>query len=292
MSTVTFGSISKTLSSITTDIANNIGKHNNFVMITNSNDIYIDKKDPIFLRYDGNMNEWVFVADSTIIDFGYLTENLIVNDESVELYGAPLNQIIWDVHIVDQNNNIVNIVDPKSLFVDKNVLSGLTNYIGQNLSLMYCIGDTKDIDLIPSETNPTNGHYLNEEIDILTYDGPYDMNDIPGTTNTVVPSTEFDKYVYDKIQELETLISKYYSRMLYNTNKILIENDSIKLPFLNIGDIIEGKASIYIDKDDTVIYLEVTCSVSNGIVTFDSDDKLNGMYAKVSYLAEKASPIK
>lgn len=291
---VVYGAINKVLSEITIDISNNNGKHNNFVVITDSEKHYIGKTDPVILRYDKNIGEWVFVADKTIVNFGYLTEVINVTDNDVLLHKEPLDKVIWDVYILDEDKNIIKTVNSKELFVEGNFLSGLEPYIGQTLSLMYAFGDKEDDGEIVRVDLPVETGYQNQVVDDMLYDGPYDMNDILSGVVYPPAKSSFDRVILERIKELDSIVSRYNSRRLYTTEKILIEDNKINLPYLNIGTVVHDMAIIYMSSsiDDKLIMMEVTCNTDNkGVVYFDSTDELNGYYAVVTYLAELDTPL-
>jgi hypothetical protein len=291
MSEIIYGNIKKVISEINTDITNNIGKHNDFVVITNSEERFPNKVDPVILRYDQNIGEWVLVADKTVIDFGYLKELIEIKDNDVFLHKSPLDRVIWDVFILDENKHIIKIIDPKDFFLNNNYLLGLNPYKGQTLSLMYAYGEREENGEIIRVDNPTVGTYYNQELDILTYDGPYDMNDI--LVDIVYPdgNSYFDSVILKRIKELDAAVELLNSRKLYTTNKLLIKNNSIKLPYKPIGSVVHDIALIYFSNDSNDIIMEVTCSVVGNYLIFDELDGLNDHYAVVTYLAELLSPV-
>ena len=292
MNSIVYGNISKVLSEITTDISNNIGKHNTFVVVTNSEGHYPERVDPVILRFDQNQNEWLLVADKTILDFGYVKETIDIIDNDVFLSHIPLDEIIWDVYIIDENNNIVKTIIPKEVLVSGNLISGLKEYIGKTLSLMYSFGKVNGTNTIIKHDNPNSGGYYNQVVDTMIYDGPYDMNDI--LTDIVFPDTNsyFDKVILKRIEEMSDAIELINSRKLYVTDRILIANNKIRLPYKPIGSIVHNMANIYMtnNNDDKTIVFEVTCIVIDNDVTFDELDEINGYYAEVTYLAEIGSP--
>lgn len=292
MNSIMYGNISKVLSEITTDISNNIGKHNTFVVVTNSENHYPEREDPVILRFDQNENEWVLVADKTIIDFGYVKETIDILDNDVFLNHIPLDEIVWDVYIIDENNNIVKTILPREVLVSGNLISGLKEYIGKTLSLMYSFGKVNGTNVILKHDNPNSGGYYNQTVDTLNYDGPYDMNDI--LTDIAFPDTNsyFDKVILKRIKEMSDAIELINSRKLYVTDRILIIDNKIKLPYKPIGTIVHNMANIYMtnNNDDKTIVFEVTCIVIDNDVTFDELDEINGYYAEVTYLAEIGSP--
>lgn len=288
MSEITYGTISKVISEITTDISNSIGKHNNFVVVTNSEGQYPNKVDPVILRFDQNVNEWILVADKTVVDFGYLKELIEIKDNDVFLHKEPLDRVIWDVFILDENKSIIKTVDPKEFFLSSNYLVGLNPYKGQTLSLMYAYGEKEESGEIIRVDNPIDGTYYNQTVDVLTYDGPYDMNDILVDITYPGGNSYFDSIMLKRIKELDSAVELLNSRKLYTTTKILIENNSIKLPYKPIGSIVHDMALLYFTNDvnDNDIIMEVTCNVVGNNVMFDESDELNGHYAVVTYLAE------
>lgn len=292
MNSIVYGNISKVLSEITTDISNNIGKHNTFVVVTNSEEHYPERVDPVILRFDQNQNEWLLVADKTILDFGYVKETIDIIDNDVFLSHIPLDEIIWDVYIIDENNNIVKTIIPKEVLVSGNLISGLKEYIGKTLSLMYSFGKVNGTNTIIKHDNPNSGGYYNQVVDTMVYDGPYDMNDI--LTDIVFPDTNsyFDKVILKRIEEMSDAIELINSRKLYVTDRILIANNKIRLPYKPIGSIVHNMANVYMtnNNEDKTIVFEVTCIVIDNDVTFDELDEINGYYAEVTYLAEIGSP--
>ena len=293
MNSITYGNISKVLSEITTDISNNIGKHNTFVVVTNSENHYPDREDPVILRYDQNISEWILVADKTVLEFGYAKETIDITDNDLFLEKAPLDGIIWDIFIINTNGDIIKTLTSKELLVTGNLLTGLKEYIGNTLSLMYAFGNINETTSIIKIDNTTNNEYYNQTIDTMSYDGPYDMNDI--LTDVTFPSANsyFDTVILDRIQEMDRAIELMNSRKLYTIEKTLIENNKIRLPYKAIGSVVHDMSLIYLTNniDDKTIIMEVTCSVMNNEIIFDEIDDVNGYYAVVSYLAELGSPI-
>lgn len=293
MNSITYGNISKVLSEITTDISNNIGKHNTFVVVTNSENHYPDREDPVILRYDQNVSEWILVADKTVLEFGYAKETIDITDNDLFLEKTPLDGIIWDIFIINTNGDIIKTLTSKELLVTGNLLTGLKEYIGNTLSLMYAFGNINETTSIIKIDNTINNEYYNQTIDTMSYDGPYDMNDI--LTDVTFPSANsyFDTVILDRIQEMDRAIELMNSRKLYTIEKTLIENNKIRLLYKAIGSVVHDMSLIYLtnDVDDKTIIMEVTCSVMNNEIIFDEIDDVNGYYAVVSYLAELGSPI-
>lgn len=293
MNSVTYGAINKLLTEITTDITNNTGRHNNFVAVTNSENHYPSKTDPVILRYDGNLNEWILVADKTIANFGYLKETIDLIDSDVFLTKEPLDGVMWDIFIIDENGVILKTLSPKELFLDKNLLYGLNRYKGQTLSLMYAFGDKLNSGEIVKVNLPTTNTYLHETIDNMQYDGPYDMNDILVTISYPDANTFFDKIILQRIKELDKAVELMNTRMLYTTERILIVDNKIKLPYKPIGTVVHDMAMLYLNDDitDNMVMMEVTCRVEGNYVIFDVEDNVNEHYAVVSYLAELGTPV-
>lgn len=75
---------------------------------------------------------------------------------------------------------------------------------------------------------------------------------------------------------------------IISTDKILIENNKIHLPYKASGDIINNMALVYEDSSEVYTMYECLCSEDGMSVIFNSYDNLNGKYAKVSYLADKS----
>src|SRR5574344_518752 len=69
-----------------------------------------------------------------------------------------------------------------------------------------------------------------------------------------------------------------------STDKILIKNNKITLPYKASGDIINNKALVYEDSSEVYTEYSCLCSEDGMNVIFDSSDNLNGKYAKVTYL--------
>ena len=293
MNSITYGNISKVLSEITTDISNNIGKHNTFVVITNSENHYPEREDPVILRFDQNIGEWILVADKTVLEFGYLKETIDIYDDDAFLEKQPLDNIVWDVYILNTNGDIIKTLNSKELLVTGNLLTGLKEYIGNTLSLMYAFGNVNETTNSTKVDRPIETTYYNQTIDVMTYDGPYDMNDILTDIDYPEGNSYFDKIILDRIRELDRAVELMNSRKLYTIEKTLIENNKIKLPYKAIGSVVHDMALIYLtnDIDDKTIIVEVTCSVLNNEIIFDESDVLDGYYAVVSYLAELGTPI-
>lgn len=74
---------------------------------------------------------------------------------------------------------------------------------------------------------------------------------------------------------------------IISTDKILIENNKISLPYKASGDIIHNMALVYEESSDVYIEYSCKCDVDGISVIFDTSDNLNGKYAKVSYLVDK-----
>lgn len=74
---------------------------------------------------------------------------------------------------------------------------------------------------------------------------------------------------------------------IISTDKILIENDKINLPYKASGDIINNMALVYEESSNVYIEYDCLCGEDGMSVIFNSSDNLNGKYAKVSYLADK-----
>lgn len=290
MNSITYGSISNVVSEITTDISNDSGKHNTFLVVTNSENHYPNKQDPVILRYDQYALEWIFVADRTINDFGYLKETIDISDNEVFLTKIPLDGVIWDVFILDSKGDVIKFLNPKDLFLEANLLLGLDKYFGYTVSLMYAFGTIESDGTIIKVDLPKDTTYLNQEVYTIVYDDPYDMNDI--LTGFIPPETNsyFDTVILERIKEMQTAIELLNTRKLYTIERTLIENNMIKLPYNAIGTIVHDSALIYLNNDinDRIIMLEVTCTVNNNNnnVIFDIEDDLNGYYAVVTYLAE------
>lgn len=72
---------------------------------------------------------------------------------------------------------------------------------------------------------------------------------------------------------------------LVTTERLLISNGAISLPFKAAGDIVNNYALIFDDLTTTVVS-EFTCHISadSWSVQFDPGDDLNGKYAVVSYI--------
>ncbi len=293
MNSITYGNISKVLSEITTDISNNNGMHNAFVVITNSENHYPEREDPVILRYDRNLNEWVLVADKKIQDFGFLTETIDIIDNDVFLNKIPLDGIIWDIYILDENGIIIKSLLPKDLLLTNNLLTGLREYIGKTLSLMYSFGNNNEPLEIIKNDNPFDQKYYNQTVDIMKYDGPYDMNDI--LTDALYPNSNsyFDAVILARVREMEKAIRTINSRRLMTTDRILIVDNKITLPYKPIGTIVHDMAMLYLNDDigDKLVAMEVTCMVDGNNVIFDELDDVNGYYAVVTYLAELGTPI-
>lgn len=75
---------------------------------------------------------------------------------------------------------------------------------------------------------------------------------------------------------------------IISTDKILIENNKIHLPYKASGDIINNMALVYEDSSEVYTMYECLCSEDGMSAIFNSYDNLNGKYAKVSYLADKS----
>lgn len=290
---VNYGTISKVTSEITDDISNHNGKHNSFVVVTDSENHYPSKVDPVILRFDEFKGEWIFVADKTIINFGYLTEIFNVIDNDILLHKEPLDRVVWDIYVLDDHGNKTEKINNNTLLVTNNMLSGLLPYKGRTLSLMYAFGDKEDDEVVVPVDVKKNTGYKNQEVDEIKYDGPYDMNDILKGLKYPPPFSSFDRQILERVKLLEDMLISFEARKLYTTTKILIEDNEIKLPYMNIGGVVHDMALIYLTEDveDRIIELEVTCTAIDGVVKFDEEDELNGKYAKVTYLADM-SPLR
>lgn len=108
------------------------------------------------------------------------------------------------------------------------------------------------------------------------------------------PSSDYNPatklYVDEKINEVSTSID--YNNILnvptmvvVTTEKTLIQNNTISLDTIPLGDLIWNKAIIYDDVDSNLIVSEVTCSTEGNNVLFDSNDNVNGKYCVVSYFS-------
>ena len=75
---------------------------------------------------------------------------------------------------------------------------------------------------------------------------------------------------------------------IISTDKILIDNNKIHLPYKASGDIINNMALVYEDSSEVYTMYECLCSEDGMSAIFNSYDNLNGKYAKVSYLADKS----
>ncbi len=286
---VKYGIVSEVSGDINSDIVNNIGTHNDFIVISNTGEVYPDKIDPVVMRFDGTIQEWIYVTDKTTINFGYLTETVLVRDDDMFLTKIPLDRIIWDVFELDTDGNIINVIDPKLLYVDKKNISNLSEYIGKTIRFMYCFGDKEENGVIVPVNLPREDKYLNEDLRRLEYDGPYDMNDILQGSVYPPASTSFDRKILNKVKELEAHIRILEDRIILTTDKIEIIDNFIDLPFPIIGEPVHNMAYIYdsADIDDNVIRVEVTCLNNEGRIMFDENDGVDGKFAIVSYLAQK-----
>ena len=74
---------------------------------------------------------------------------------------------------------------------------------------------------------------------------------------------------------------------IISTDKILIVNNKIPLPYKASGDIINNKALVYEDSSEVYTEYSCLCDEDGMNVIFDSSDNLNGKYATVSYLTVK-----
>lgn len=86
---------------------------------------------------------------------------------------------------------------------------------------------------------------------------------------------------------VDTYVKTYVDNVeLVTTERLLISNNSISLPFKADGDIVNGYALIF-DNLTAMEVCEFTCANSaDGLsVKFDPNDNLNGKYAVVSYMA-------
>lgn len=293
MNSITYGNISKVLSEITTDISNNIGKHNTFVVITNSENHYPEREDPVILRFDQNVGEWILVADKTVLEFGYAKETIAILDNDIFLEKTPLDGIVWDIFLLDENGMIIDSLTNKEILVNDNLVSGLRKHIGKTLSIMYAFGNVNVTHNSIKKDKPIRYTYYNQTIDDMIYDGPYDMNDILTDIDYPNSNSYFDKIILDRIKELDNAVELINTRKLYTTSRILIENNKFKLPYKAIGSVIYDMALLYLTNEieDKNIIMEVTCSVNNNEIIFDELDELNGYYGTVTYLAEIGTPI-
>jgi hypothetical protein len=95
---------------------------------------------------------------------------------------------------------------------------------------------------------------------------------------------------------LQEIMSKYHQALnnqttfvggikLVTTERLLISNGAISLPFKAAGDIVNNYALIFDDLTTTVVN-EFACHISadSWDVQFDASDDLNGKYAVVSYI--------
>lgn len=284
---IKYGSINRVIPDITQDIFNNVGKHNDFVLLLNSDNHYPGKVDPVILRFDSNIKEWIYVVDKTIDNFGYATEDLLIESNTVTLNKIPLDNVIWDIFLLDENKNIIRTVERDEIYLNNGSISGLNKYIGNSICLMYCFGDRVVEEEIEVVNNDEDETYLNEEIDILEYDGPYDMNDILKGMVYPRPRSSFDSTILERIKEYDLIINRLGRRKLITTKRLLIIDNQAVLPYEVIGDIVHNMALVYDSEDlnDRVI-TEYTCSVDKHFLKFDEEDELDGKYCVVSYLAE------
>ena len=74
---------------------------------------------------------------------------------------------------------------------------------------------------------------------------------------------------------------------IISTDKILIENNKIHLPYKASGDIINNMALVYEDSSEVYTEYSCLCGEDGMSAIFDSSDNLNGKYATVSYLTAK-----
>ncbi len=292
---IKFGSIDKILPNITSDMFNNIGKHNNFALILSTDNRYPGKGDPIILRFDANVNKWIYVADKKIVDFGHLLETTIIENDYLALSKIPLDGVLWDIFIY-KDKKIVTILKENDLKLRNNIVTGLEEYIGMTIEVRYCFGRHTE-EIAPVQVNkPVVTTY---ETDVTAYvDVPRsDMNDIDGpkyydgeiTKDNTLPNSKTNMSLARISQEFDTyakLLAVVESRRIYTTERLLIYENRAVLPLEAIGDIVNNMAIVYdgIGKEYTTI-MDVTCSTDGIYVLFDSEDNLDNKYCVVSYLA-------
>lgn len=89
----------------------------------------------------------------------------------------------------------------------------------------------------------------------------------------------------DLTDELKERLLSLNNTKLITSSKLLIENDSITLTDLALGDCMFNSARIYEDLSSEYFY-EYSCNInSNGDKgLFETNDRLNGKYAIITYL--------
>jgi len=291
---IKFGSIDKIQPSITSDMFNNKGKHNSFSLVLNTDNRYPNKKDPIILRFDANLNRWVYVADKKIINFGHLIETTDIENDYLALSKIPLDGVIWDIFIYE-DKKIFKVLKESDLKVRNNIVTGLEEYIGKEISLRYCFGEYNN-DVIPVKIdNKVETSYITD-VDDFVVEPRSDINDIDGPSlyngeitkdyNLPNPKKHYNmQQMANQLNIFSDVIKALESRKVITTERLLIYENKAVLPSEAFGDIINGYAVIFegIGKEYNTIF-EATCSTNGTHVLFDSEDNLNGKYCTVSYL--------
>ena len=302
--------VNRILPSLTRDIFSNQGKHNDFVVVVDTEGHYPGRVDPIILRYTDEKKRWIFVADKTITDFKYVNETIALTGISVALKHIPLNHIVWDAFIIDQRGN-KHPVDVSKLDIRNNILLNVPRHSERDLlDIKYAIGDGANIynniisdnkDFNAFETRPPVGSMFRYDplyIEIPD-DCPSDINDIDArhycngeqVRNRRLPGGKkaYNKdNVADALNTISDSMINLKNKKLFTTERTKIVSGRFKLPSTAYGDVLYNMALIF-NSDDIVndlLVREAQCRVEDDYVIFDNVDEMENLYAVVTYLTD------
>jgi len=294
---------------ITRKIFNNIGFHNEFIMVLNAENHYPGKKNPVILRYEGNQKKWIYVADKTIFNFYYVREVIEYNNGKFVLKHLPLDGAIWDIILDPDTKNEVE-VDTSKLTIRNNVVTGLDEKKSGYVEVMYCVG-TKTDDSRTKVNNVINNINIAadtvkvgtgigddelaklEKEEEVVYDTDIKTSKyVPGekVSNVTLPQPEKKLKAEDVVEHLDVFKEKMNNikeTRIHTIKRTKISNGKIRLPSYPLGDAIHNMAHIFNTDDEKDLFLrEASCKIVGRYVKFDNKEEVEGLYAVVSYLTE------
>mgnify|MGYP003972113499 CR=1 FL=1 len=212
-----------------------------------------------------------------------LTENDTSNLPGVELVSFAMitNDNVSCIGLVQKSCRAGEVCE-----IMVNGLLEIENYFPEGTALFIDNG-------ILSATEPTTGSIQNIAIVLKTgVEGRLLVNgEQPQQSQNIrfIAEKFVSTDVHAALLELESNIGSVATALqttMETTEKLLIFDNVILLPFPSLGSVMYNAAWIFDGPQDTV-YVENTCAVdptNASLVLFDPLDNLNGLYAVVSYL--------
>ena len=133
-------------------------------------------------RWNEQLDKWILVSKSTVDTMSFATVELTITAGKVTPPNMPINNVIWNIYVVDENDMIEAELRLEDVIVSSSLISGLGTYDGKKLRFTYAYGSiTQQIET-----------YMNEKLGALTDDAPEILDTF--------------KEVSDKISDIETTL--------------------------------------------------------------------------------------